>query len=126
MVRPHLEYCVQAWRPYLNRDIEMLEKVQRCATRMVYGFNHLTYEQRLSRLNITTLEICRVRGYLMEVFKIVQGFDVDYLDFFHLSTTGLRGHSLKLIKLSLKCNVGKHTSSNRVIDSGNRLPEKYN
>ena len=49
--RPHFEYCVhmvQAWRPYLSKDIEMLEKVQRRSTKMVYGFNDLTYEQRLT------------------------------------------------------------------------------
>ena len=47
LVRPHLEYCVQAWRPYLTQYIEMLEMVQRRANKMVYGFNDLTYEQRL-------------------------------------------------------------------------------
>ena len=52
----------------------MLEKVQRRATRMVYGFNDLTYEQRLRRLNITSLETSRPRGNLIEVFKIVKDF----------------------------------------------------
>ena len=47
---------------------------------------------------------------------------MDYLKFFHLSTTGLRGHNLRLFKPSFKRNVGKYTS-NRVIDSRNRLPE---
>ena len=47
---------------------------------MVYGFNDLTYEQRLRRLDITTLETRRLRGDLIEVFKIIKGFDkVDYL-----------------------------------------------
>ena len=61
----------------------MLEKVQRHATNMVYGFNDLTYEQRLRRLDITTLETRKLRGDLIEVFKIIKGFDnVNYLNFF--------------------------------------------
>ena len=96
----------------------MLEKVQRRATKMFYGFNDLNYEHRLRRLDITTLETRRLRGDLIAVFKIIKGFDkVNYLKFFHLSTTGLRGHNLKLFKLSFKRNVGKYTFSNRVIDS---------
>ena len=55
LVRPHLEYCVQAWRPYLTQDIEML-KMQRRATKIVYGYNYLNFEQRLRRFDITTPE----------------------------------------------------------------------
>ena len=92
--------------------------MQRRATKMVYGLNDLTYEKRLRRLGITTLETRRLRGDLIEAFKIIKGFDkVDYLKFFHLSTTGLRGHNVKLFKPSFKRNVGKYTFSNRVIDS---------
>ena len=87
-------------------------------------FKDLTYEQRLWRLNITTLEIRRLRGDLIEVFKIVKGFDdVDFRNFFHLSTTGLRGHSLKIFKPSFKHDVEKYIFSSRIIDSWNRLPE---
>ena len=85
----------------------MLEKVQSRATKMVYDFKNLTYEQRLRRLNITTLETRRLRGELIEVFKLVNDFDnVDFRNFFHLSTTD---HSLKIFKLSFKHDVGKIT-----------------
>ena len=61
---------------------------------------------------------------MIEVFKTVNGFDnVDFRNFFHLSTTGLRGYSLKIFKPSFKHDVEKYTFSNRVIDSWNRLPE---
>ena len=67
LVRPKLEYCIQAWRPYLKKDIDLLEKVQKRSIRMIIE-NGLTYEERLSKLGITTLETRRLRGNLIEVF----------------------------------------------------------
>ncbi len=37
LVRPHLDYCVRACRPYLQQDVDNLEQVQRCATKMIWG-----------------------------------------------------------------------------------------
>ena len=75
LVRPHLEYCVQAWRPHLQKDIDLIEGVQRRATKMISNLKNKSYEERLSILSLTTLETRRVRGDLIEVFKICKEFD---------------------------------------------------
>jgi len=82
-----MEYCVQAWSPYLKKDMECLEKVQRSATEMVHRLRHLSYEQRLRHLELTTLRERQIRGDLIETFKIMTGKErVDRSQFFELST----------------------------------------
>ena len=100
LVRPHLEYAIQAWSPYLLCDVDTLEKVQRRATKIVAGIEELSYEALLKSLNLTTLKTRRLRGDLIEVFKILKGTDdllKDYL--FQMRSEDknrLRGHSLML------------------------------
>ena len=55
LVRPHLEYAVQAWSPCLAINIERLERTQRVANRVVKGLKHLLYEDRLLQLNLFSL-----------------------------------------------------------------------
>ena len=75
IVRPHLEYCIQAWSPYLRKDIYMHEKIQRRATKLIPGLRDLRYEERLKECGLTTLETRRLRGDQIEVFKILNGYE---------------------------------------------------
>ena len=75
IVRPHLEYCIQAWRPHLRKDIDKLERVQRRATRMIPEKLTRCYQDRLKLCNLTMLEKRRITGDQIEVFKIMHGYE---------------------------------------------------
>ena len=76
IVRPHLEYCIQAWRPYRKKDIDMLERVQRRATKkMIPKLRNISYKMNLKECGLTTLETRRLRGDQIKVFKILNGYE---------------------------------------------------
>jgi hypothetical protein len=124
LVRPKLEYCVQLWCPHLKQDINKLENVQKRALRLIPAYKDLSYELILNNTNLITLEKRRLRGDLIEVFKLVRGIcDVNVEEFFTYSVTNnLRGHKYKLLKERSRLDVRKYFFSQRVITAWNKLP----
>ena len=128
LVRSRLEYCVQAWQPYLVKDIELMEKVQKRMTRMLPDLKNMSYPEILKILGLTTLESRRLRDDLIEVFNVVKGFDnIDgNIFFFHRDIGVCRGHSEKLHKHTFNLDVRKFKKksfSQRVINHWNALTQ---
>ncbi len=66
---------------------------------MIPGLAQLPYESRYQCLGLQTLQERRVRGEMIQTFKLLHGYeDVPYTRFFQLNTNNLRGHSIKLSK----------------------------
>jgi ribonuclease P/MRP protein subunit RPP40 len=71
LVRPHLEYAVQVWNPYLQKDVDEIERVQHRASRIPENFSNLEYEERLNKWGISTLRERRERGDAIQMFKTI-------------------------------------------------------
>jgi len=116
LVRPHLEYANCIWGPTRKGDSDMIESVQRRATRLIPEIQHLPYEERLRHLKLPSMKYRRLRGDMIQTFKIIKGFDrLNPSELFekphHAST---RGHSEKLHVKYCRTELRKRFFSNRV------------
>ena len=128
IVRPHLEYANSVWNPQLKRLINMVENVQRRATKCIPGLSNLTYKERLEILDLPTLQYRRYRGDMIEVFKcahLLYDNEVlnDFLTFKCNEGHNLRGHRYRLNKVLFRKDVRKHAFTARVTNQWNNLPD---
>ena len=98
LVRPHVEYCVSAWSPYYKKDRVVRKSSTKNYENDKGGMKGMSYEERLQKLKLWSLEERRNRQDLIEVFKICKGFSrIRPEKLFHFDDRGkgTTGHSLK-------------------------------
>ena len=122
LVRPHLEYCVQVWSPYKKKYINLIERVQRRATKLVPELRDMPYSERLTRLGLTTLEERRVRGDMIQTYKFLTNKeDVDPGIFFQMAPQRPGGNSKKIFRQRTRLQVRTHFFSQRTGPGWNSL-----
>ncbi|KAE8583167.1 hypothetical protein XENTR_v10020449 [Xenopus tropicalis] len=122
-VRPHLEYAVQSWSPVLKRDIIELERVQRRATKVVKGMESLSYEERLAKLGLFTLEKRRLRGDMITMYKYIRGSYNNLSNALFRSFQRTQGHPLRLEEGRFHLTIQQGFITVRAVKLWNSLPE---
>jgi ribonuclease P/MRP protein subunit RPP40 len=127
MVRSQVEYAEAVWNPYKIKLIEAIEKVQRRATKKITRLRNMSYCERLHFLCLPTLVYRRLRGDLIETFKIINGFyDVEAVPWLQPTIcSNTRGHSRKLFTMQSRTNLRKFSFTSRIIivETWNALPQ---
>ena len=120
----------QFWNPYLEKDIQKLEKIQNRATKTIPELRHMLNEDRNRQLNLTSLRTRRLRGDLIQQFRIIHG--IDSLEWptgnnfaNSLSVDGvvknLRGHKYRITSEITKNNDRFNFFKNRIAEHWNKL-----
>ena len=113
LVRSHLDYASSVWNPYKQKHIEAIENVQKRATKQLPNMSDLSYEERLRKLHLPTLTFRRIRGDMIETYKIMHEiYDKDVTTFFKLRNqeterTSLRSHKYQLYIEPINKNIRK-------------------
>ena len=130
-VRPHLEFAVQAWSPWLVKDVEVLEKVLKKSVNMIGGLQGHTYEEKLKEIGLMSLVDRRREADLMLAYKVLNGHTkVDQETWFKRTAQGTAIHntraeadSSRLVKPRSKIETRSNFYFQRMVDEWNALPE---
>jgi len=123
-VRPILEYGNIVWGPQYIVDQQLVEKIQRRATKLVSEIKELQYVDRLKHLNLPSLRYRRRRGDLIYAYKLFHNMlDMDSSSLFTLRSISItRGHNFKIFKSHATCLPRRHFFPIRVVNDWNELP----
>ena len=124
LVRPVLDYCVPLWLPNAKKDILKLEKIQKRFTKMIEGFKTKLYEQRITKLGISTVEDRFYRADMIQVYTILNDNKKIYpTDFLELSNRAGQKNLLKLFKRRCYGDLMKYSFTSRVVGLWNDLQD---
>ena len=131
LVRSNLEYASSAWSPYTSKQIELIERVQRRATKLVPELKELTYTEKLKKkLKLPTLKFRHIRGDMIECYKILNNiYDKGTKKFITLrEEISLRNrnrqNSKHIFQNHANRNRRKNFFTNRIVNTWNSLPEQ--
>ena len=128
LVRCHLSYCSQLWRPCLIKDIELLERVQRRATKFITGNYEVSYKDRLLSLGLLPLmywfELLDIMFLVHTLKNPPDNFDIyDHITFTNSdkrSTRSSAAHHLQ--SKHCRTSYGRHFYFNRIVRLWNAVP----
>ena len=126
-VRPMLEYASTVWSPSHITLIKKIESVQRRFSKRLHGLANISYQQRLTALDLESLERRRLRADLITTYKIIFSLlDVNAAQFFTFPNNPVtRGHRYRITRTRFRVDVRRHSFAIRVIEPWNNLPEDH-
>ncbi|CAM1295272.1 Uncharacterised protein r2_g444 [Pycnogonum litorale] len=125
IVRPILEYGHTAWQPRHKSLCCEVEDVQRRATKFISSLKDKPYPERLTALNLPSLEHRRLRGDMIDMYKYTHGMYLTSRPRFNYfqGPRDTRGHSLKLEKSRCRLDTRRNFFVQRGTTTWNSLPD---